>query len=53
MLSEARAKSRGGLSALDLPFNAVRALSDRFQGLGRNRRVPPALLDEEPFITRF
>ena len=39
--------------AVQLPEAAVRALSDRFRGLGRNRRVPPALLDEDPFITRF
>jgi ELWxxDGT repeat protein len=36
--------------AVQLPEAAVRALSDHFHGLGRNRRVPPALLDEDPFI---
>ena len=39
--------------AVQLPEAAVRALSDRFRGLGRNRRVPPALVDDDPFITRF
>jgi ELWxxDGT repeat protein len=38
--------------AVQLPEAAVRALSDRFRGLGRGRRVP-AWLEEYPFLMRF
>jgi hypothetical protein len=39
--------------AVQLPAQAVNALSDRFQGLGRHRRVPPASLEMDPFLVRF
>jgi hypothetical protein len=39
--------------AVQWPEAAVRALSDRFHGLGRNRRIPPAWLEADPFLMRF
>ena len=39
--------------AVQLPEAAVRALSDRFQGLGRNRRIPPAWLEADASLMRF